>query len=165
MLPISDFVQAIGRGEPEPLEHKDALNLRHPLTSGRGGTRSEPRYGGMSGLSGTTPLSTSCLGTTAKVLSTASPKSATGTEWSVEKVHGTVGKSLGGLDVKTARWPMDHRRQRSRKTCSSSRKVLRPATSENDEFVRSLALGASEKFQYRAADGQELDGWLIYPYG
>jgi dipeptidyl aminopeptidase/acylaminoacyl peptidase len=169
VLPISDFVQAIGRGEePEPLEHKDALNLTASLDRAAGAAPGpEPRYGGMSGPIWDNSALYFLLGDHGEgFVYTASPKSATGTEWSVEKVHGTVGKSLGGLDVKNgtlaygSSTPTEPENVFLFKEGAETR-----LTSENDEFVRSLALGASEKFQYRAADGQELDGWLIYPYG
>ena len=36
-------------------------------------------------------------------------------------------------------------------------------TFDNDEFISDISLGCCDRFQYRAQDGQELDGWLIHP--
>lgn len=36
-------------------------------------------------------------------------------------------------------------------------------TFENEDIISDVSLGKWEKFNYQSEDGQELDGWLIYP--
>ena len=43
--------------------------------------------------------------------------------------------------------------------------ALEQLTFENHELMEQVELGAWEKFSYKSPDGQELDGWLIYPAG
>jgi len=44
-------------------------------------------------------------------------------------------------------------------------KTLEQLTFENEELLSQVKLGTWEKFRCKSPDGQELDGWLIYPAG
>lgn len=47
----------------------------------------------------------------------------------------------------------------------SSNGSERPLTGANTEFVKTVALGDWEHLAYQGRDGQDLDGWVIYPVG
>jgi dipeptidyl aminopeptidase/acylaminoacyl peptidase len=41
----------------------------------------------------------------------------------------------------------------------------RQLTHVGDPFVKEVALGRSDRLQFRSADGTQVEGWLLYPYG
>jgi dipeptidyl aminopeptidase/acylaminoacyl peptidase len=41
----------------------------------------------------------------------------------------------------------------------------RQLTHVHDDFIKEVALGRSERLQFRSADGTQVEGWLLYPYG
>jgi dipeptidyl aminopeptidase/acylaminoacyl peptidase len=41
----------------------------------------------------------------------------------------------------------------------------RQLTRIHDEFMKEVALSRSDRLRFRSADGTELEGWLLYPYG
>ena len=41
----------------------------------------------------------------------------------------------------------------------------RQLTHVHDAFIAEVALGRSDRLQFRSADGTQIEGWLLYPYG
>ena len=41
----------------------------------------------------------------------------------------------------------------------------RQLTHVHDDFLKEVALGRSDRLQFRSADGTQIEGWLLYPYG
>lgn len=175
MLPVAAFIEAARRGEtPVPLTVRDASNLTARLDRTVGSAPGpEPRFGGMSSLiwdgSGLYFLLEDYGEAFVYCASPAGggcPSCRTNPRWEVKRVFGAPGKGLGGLDVKAGTFVY----QSSTPTAPEDIFLLKGGvetriTSENDELVESLAVGNCEKFRYVAKDGQELDGWLIYPRG
>ncbi|HHY76588.1 MAG TPA: S9 family peptidase [Firmicutes bacterium] len=176
VLAIQDFIERVSRGEEaEPLTLKNAVNLTARLDRGAGHLGgSEPRYQGAGGAiwQGADiyfPLM-DCGETFIYKASRRQASDEGQTEpshdWKLERVFGTPGRSIGGFDLKAGRMAF----QASTPETPEDVFVLKDGaeirvTTENDELVKSLALGKCEKFRYLSKDGQELDGWLIYPHG
>lgn len=175
VLPVGDFLDAVKRGEnPSPLTHKDACNLTGSLDRAVGSAPGpEPRYGSMGSVVWDGPsLYFIFVDHGETFVYSASPKDSVGyscqgrPEWDLRRVLGEVGRGIGGLDVRRSTLVYQSSTPATPEDIfifmdGSETRV----TSENDEFVSRLALGSWEKFRYRAGDGQELDGWVVYPYG
>lgn len=182
MLPVARFIEAVSRGEtPEPLTPKDAVNVTAHLDRAAGSLGgSEPRFQGGGGVvwqgaDAYFPLmdhgevfiyraSRKIGSSTQSGDPSGAPESGEG--WRLDKVLGAAGRSLGGFDVKSSVFAF----QASTPETPEDIFVLKDGTEtrvtrENDDFLSKLALGKNEKFRYRSGDGQELDGWLIYPHG
>lgn len=182
ILPVARFIESVSRGEtPPPLTLKDAVNLTSDLDRAAGSLGgSEPRYQGAGGVvwqgaDAYFPLTdhgevfvyrASRLSGTTTSHGESKDTQGSGERWRLDKVLGTPGRSLGGFDVKSGVIAF----QSSTPEKPEDIFVLKDGvetrvTRENDEFLSQLALGKHEKFRYRSGDGQELDGWLIYPHG
>lgn len=181
-LPVADFIAKVSRGEtPEPLTLRDAVNLTARLDRAAGSLGgSEPRYQGGGGVIwqgadayfALTDHGEVFIYRASRQTGNPTPQDATtaasgnGESWRLDKVLGTPGRAMGGFDLKAGVFAF----QASTPETPEDIFVLKDnvetrVTRENDELLSQLSLGKHEKFQYRSGDGQELDGWLIYPHG
>lgn len=166
ILPIGSFLEAAGKGEnPAPLTLRDAVNVTAHIDRAAGSMAgSEPRYGGAGGPVWQGSTVYFLLEDHGEVFVYKAALEAA--KWHVDKVFGSVGRGLGGFDAKNGVFSYQASSPAAPEDLFIQRDgVETRLTSENDEFLSGLALGASEKFQYHAKDGQELDGWLVYPHG
>ncbi len=180
VLPIGAFLGAVDGGEtPAPLTPKDAANVSAHLDRAVGsGASSEPRYSNIGGLVWQGDTIYFLLQDHGEVFvykaelrleegnGDAPESCARPGSWHVSKVFGSEGKALGGFDVKDGVFAYQSSTPTTPEDVFMRKdEVETRITIGNDEFVKGLAIGNAEKFQYRAKDGQELDGWIVYPYG
>lgn len=170
ILPVADFLEAASREEaPGPLTAKDAVNVTGHLDRAAGSMGgSEPRFGGGGGVVWQGADAYFPLVDHGETFIYRASRNAggTGEGWRLDNVLGSQGRALGGFDIRSGVLAF----QSSTPETPEDIFIVRDGnetrvTQENDEFLTKLALGSHEKFLYRSDDGQELDGWLIYPYG
>ncbi|MGE5578852.1 MAG: prolyl oligopeptidase family serine peptidase [Bacillota bacterium] len=165
VLEVGGFLASLREGKrPLPLTASDAVNVTAPLDRHAGGMAgSEPRYGGFGPSlvwdegSLYFPLEDHAE---VFICKTSAPS------WQVTRVFGQEGRAMSSYDLKsgvlvftasTTGAPED--------IFVQSGGAVTRITRDNDDFMAQVAVGKSEKFSYHAPDGQELDGWAVYPPG
>ncbi len=172
ILPVGSFLDAAEKGEePRSLTVKDAANITAHLDRSPGSMAgADPGYGS----SGPFLIwEDSCLffplqdhGEVSVCKAwTGNGGNVPGTSWNLSKVLGKNGRAMSAYDVKGETFVY----QASSPTETESiflytNGAEKNLTEANREFMKAVATGQWEKFQYHARDGQELDGWLLYPH-
>lgn len=167
VLPVGAFMESLRKGEtPVPLTLKDAYNLTSRLDSDVASfIGADPGHAAegpvliWEGSSVYFPLADH-----GEVFIYRATAGEAG-QWHVEKVFGDAGRGLGGYDAQDGVFVY----QSSTPSSAEDIFVLKDGqekrlTSENDGFLLEITLGQWRKFRYQANDGQEVDGWVVYPY-
>lgn len=174
LVRVSEFVKNLESGKvPEPLVLKDAINLTGHLDRHAGGfISSDICYGLSSPLTWDGPILYFSLQDhgTPYIYRARSD----GSSYHLERVFGSEKRAISGFDVKKgviafqSSTPIEPENlfvliPRTGEPKNDAGHEEKRLTFENDQFMDQVLLGNWEKFRYHAKDGQELDGWLIYP--
>lgn len=169
---VGDFIRVALKGyKPKPLGVQDIHNLTGEFDIHADGLiASDIRYGGGSTLnwSGNTLYFSATQNGAPYIYSANTDKSGS---WKLEQACGSPGIAISGYAVSTgtivfqASTPAEpenlYLADITRGTCHLKKKL----TFENSDFMSGINLGQWEKLSFESKDGQELDGWLIYPAG
>ena len=177
ILPFDTFRESLeGGATPEPLDEKDAINVTAGTDLEAGSLiSSDTTYGYGSPLSWDGDnLYFSALHRGTPYIFCVNPQTKPLNAVEVCPVAGSPDRSISAFDVKDGvlalRWSTPEEPENlfladvklgrdGNYIVSKGKKV----TFDNDEFISNISLGCCDRFQYRAQDGQELDGWLIHP--
>jgi len=183
VLRVDEFIKLLETGKtPKPLTLKDAVNLTGHLDRQAGRLiGSDIRYRGGSPLAWDGNIIYFALvdhGTS--YIYRAVPEDSKNS-WYLEKILGSEDQAISGFSVRKGTiafqsstpvqpeniYVLEPQPNGPEKALQDkdTRYVEKRLTSENDAFISEICLGSWEKFRYYAKDGQELDGWLIYPAG
>jgi len=165
VIEVGGFFASLREGErPHPLTASNAVNVTAALDRHAGGMAgAEPRYGGFAAslIWDEGSLYFPLQDHAEVFICKAAPP-----DWHVTRAYGQEGLALSSYDLRsgvmvftasTSTTPEDIFVRRGEDTTR--------ITNDNDDFLAGVALGTAGKFRYSAPDGQELDGWVVYPPG
>jgi dipeptidyl aminopeptidase/acylaminoacyl peptidase len=165
VLDTGDFLASLREGRrPSPIPGSGATNVTASLDRHAGGMAgAEPRYGGFGptlvwdGDSLYFPMQDHAE---VFICKTSAPS------WQVTRVYDEKGRTMSGFDLKSGVLVYTASNSTTPEDIFvEKRGAVTRITRDNDDFLAEVALGAAEKFTYNAPDGQELDGWVVYPPG
>lgn len=169
---VSNFAEkALENGSPEPLGHGQVSNLTGKFDIHAGGfIGSDVRYGGGSSLNwdGETLYFSVTLNGAPYIYTAATDDSGS---WIIQQVCGSDTMAISGYSVSGGKIVFQSSTPTEPENLylawktggdSCSEKQL---TFENSSFMSGISVGEWEKFGCNSEDGQELDGWIIYPAG
>lgn len=170
LLPVSPFIHSLKEGAaPQPLREEDAINVTKGTDLEAGAFISSDvtfGYGSslcwdgsvlyFSAVDCGTPYVYRVDPALAQVEETTEP----------EVVSGSSEKAMSAFHIKQGvlalRWSNPVQPENLYVTWLTEDKEKR-LTFDNDEFMSQIQVGKYDKFQYSAGDGQQIDGWVIYP--
>lgn len=181
VLPVGKFIKELGEGkEPKPLTLEDAVNLTGHLDCQAGALiSSDPHFGGGSPVTWDRTGLYFTLGDHGAIYIyriTAEQLASPPETWKPERLYGSPDRAIsgfhasGGTIVAQVSTPVETEnlfalipRCCEDTGCRDYEEIK--ITRENEAFLSEISLGKWEKFTYSSRDGQQLDGWLVYPAG
>lgn len=92
--------------------------------------------------------------------------------WNLERICGSQDKAISAFSVSGSKIVLNISTPQEPENLflvevkgGKQATACKQLTFENTILISNVELGAWEKFNYKAQDGQELDGWLVYPAG